>query len=106
MIGRYLNRTGKGVVEMGECDFVFGSDLLSDDDLVDVVEFVPIFIKCFHISIPECSVSTLPNKERRVPDSQRLEFGTTWDSQVESFGREERLLVEEIARIVVRVVGQ
>ena len=32
------------VVQVGESDFVLCPDWLSDDDLVDVVELVPVFI--------------------------------------------------------------
>jgi len=39
----------KGVVEVRESDLVLGSDLLSNDDLVDVVELVPILVEGFHV---------------------------------------------------------
>lgn len=32
------------VVQVGESDFVFCPDRLSDDDLVDIVELIPVFI--------------------------------------------------------------
>lgn len=32
------------VVQVGEGDFVLCSDRLSDDDLVDVIELIPVFI--------------------------------------------------------------
>lgn len=32
------------VVQVGECDFVFCPDGLSDDDLVDIVELIPVFV--------------------------------------------------------------
>lgn len=32
------------VVQVGESDFVLCPDRLTDDDLVDVVELVPVFI--------------------------------------------------------------
>ena len=35
---------GEAVVEVGEGDAVLGADRLTDDDLVDVVELVPVFI--------------------------------------------------------------
>jgi hypothetical protein len=41
----------EGVVEVRECHLVFGASLLPDGDLVDMVNFVPIFIERFHISI-------------------------------------------------------
>lgn len=32
------------VVQVGECDFVLCPDRLSDDDLVDVIELIPVFV--------------------------------------------------------------
>lgn len=32
------------VVQVRECNFVFGPDWLSDDDFVDVVKLIPVFI--------------------------------------------------------------
>lgn len=32
------------VVQVGESDFVLCPDRLSDDDLVDVIELIPVFI--------------------------------------------------------------
>lgn len=32
------------VVQVGECNFVLRPDGLSDDDLVDVIELIPVFI--------------------------------------------------------------
>jgi len=32
------------VVEVRECNAVLGTDRLSNDDLVDVVEFIPVFV--------------------------------------------------------------
>lgn len=44
MIGRECNFSWSGVVEMWEGDFIFCSNLLSNDDFIDVVEFIPVFI--------------------------------------------------------------
>lgn len=44
-----VNSSRKGVVEVREGDLVLGSDLLSNDDLVDVVELVPVFVEGFHV---------------------------------------------------------
>lgn len=32
------------IVQVRECNFVFGPDWLPDDDLVDVIELIPVFI--------------------------------------------------------------
>ena len=42
---------GEGIVRMGEADFVLGADLLADDDLVNVVELIPILIERIHIPV-------------------------------------------------------
>jgi hypothetical protein len=57
MVGRYLDRSRERVVQMGECHFVLGSYLLTNDDFVDVVEFVPILIIRLHVSVPRYSMS-------------------------------------------------
>ena len=41
---RQVNKLGQVVVKVGKRDLVLGSNLLTDDDLVDVVELVPVFI--------------------------------------------------------------
>lgn len=64
---------------MGEGDFVLGTDLIADDHLADVIELVPILIKCVHIRAMEW-----------------LEFGSTRNSHVQSLGREKRLLVAAV----------
>ena len=35
---------GEAVVEVGESDAVFCANGLTDDDLVDVIELIPVFI--------------------------------------------------------------
>ena len=39
----------KRIVQMGERDLVFGPDLLPNNDLVDIVKFVPILVKRVHV---------------------------------------------------------
>lgn len=39
-----MNVVRQVVVQVGEGDFVLCPDRLTDDDLVDVVELVPVFI--------------------------------------------------------------
>lgn len=73
---------------MWESDLVLGSDDTSDDDLVDVVELVPVLVK-----------------RLRVPE-QWLELGSSWQSNVQRLRGEETLLVEKVERIVIRIVGQ
>ena len=81
-----MDGTRKGVVQMREGDFVFGSNDTSDNDLVDVVELVPILVVGFHIT------------------EQWFEFRPAWQRNVESFRSEEALLVKQVKRIGVGVV--
>ena len=39
------------VVQMGEGDFVFCSDWMSDDDFVDIVELIPVFVEIVEVSV-------------------------------------------------------
>ena len=36
---------------MRESNFVLGTDLLADDDFVNVVKFIPIFVEVVHVAI-------------------------------------------------------
>jgi len=51
MVGGDVNRTRKRVVQMWENDLVFNSYLLMDNHLVDVVELIPVLVKCFHVPV-------------------------------------------------------
>ena len=79
---------GKVVVQIGESDPVLCTDRLPDNDLVDVVELIPIVINSEGIF------------------DERLEFGASWNGHVESFGREEGFEVEQIEVVVVDEVGE
>ena len=76
------------VVQVGEGDAVFGADRLPNDDLVDVVELIPVLV--LRIGVLD----------------QRLELGPARNGHVERFGREERLEVEQIKVVVVDQVRQ
>ena len=76
------------VVEMWEGDFILGADLVADNNLINIIELVPVFILLINITI------------------QWLELRTARDGQIECFGGVERLLVEEVEIILVGKVGQ
>ena len=78
MVGRYPDRAREGVIQMRECDFVFRTNLLTNDDLVDVIELIPVLVIIIHVTI------------------KRLKLRTAWDRHVESFGGKERIFVKEI----------
>ena len=44
MVPRQVYVVGEGVVEVGEGNAVLGTDGLTDYDLVDIVELVPILV--------------------------------------------------------------
>jgi hypothetical protein len=59
------------------------SDRMPDDYLVDIVEFVPVFIEIGEITV------------------QRLEFGAARNGNVQSFSGEETLKIKEIVIVFV-----
>jgi len=73
---------------VGERNFVFSSNLVPYDDLVDVVELVPVFIVLKLIAI------------------ERLKLGAAWDSQVQSLGCVERLLIKQIEVVFIRQIRE
>lgn len=76
------------VVEIWEGDAILGSDRLSDDDLVDIVELVPVLIL------------------KWIFLDQRFELWTTGDSLIERLRSEERLQIEEIKVVVVDQISE
>ena len=63
---------------MRESDFVFRTNLLTNDDLVDVIERIPVLVIVIHVTI------------------KWLKFRASWDCHVESLSSEEGIFVEEI----------
>ena len=64
---------------MREGDFVFHTNLLTNDDLVDIIELIPVLVIIIHVTI------------------KRLKFRTSWDRHVESLSSSEgQIFVEEI----------
>lgn len=76
------------VVQVGKCNSVLGSHWLSDDDLVNVIEFIPIVIA------------------RVVIFNQGLKLRTAGNRHVESFGCEETLRVEQVEEVFVDKIGE
>ena len=73
---------------MREGDLVFGSDLVPHDDLVDVVELIPVFVLILWVS------------------EQWLKLGTSRNGHVQGFGGEETLLVKQVKVVFVNEVTQ
>ena len=115
------------VVQVGEGDFVLCPDWLSDDDLVDVIELIPVLIpvsgtrrnktldlfvhkpkihKVFYYmknNLLKSIGSPIYLLEVNVPD-QRLKLGPSGDGHVESLGSEEGLEVKQIEVVVIHQV--
>mmetsp|Transcript_736 Transcript_736/g.1704 ORF Transcript_736/g.1704 Transcript_736/m.1704 type:complete len:700 (-) Transcript_736:62-2161(-) len=76
------------VVQPGERHLVLGAQRRADDELVDVVELVPVLVRLVHV--PE----------------QRLELRPARDAHVQRLGGEERLLLEQVEVVLVREVAE
>ena len=73
---------------MRKRDLVLSTDLLTDYNLVNIIEFVPVLVESVHVAI------------------QRFELGTSGDGEVERFRCEESFLVEQVEGVAVGVVGE
>lgn len=71
------------VIHVRECNFVLGSDLMSDYDLVDIVKLVPVFI--FFVDVP----------------IKGFKLGSSRNSHVQGFRSVKTLLVEKMEVIFV-----
>mmetsp|Transcript_33281 Transcript_33281/g.109100 ORF Transcript_33281/g.109100 Transcript_33281/m.109100 type:complete len:1053 (+) Transcript_33281:4096-7254(+) len=76
------------VVEERERDAVLRTELLTHDDLVDVIELIPVLVLVVHVAV------------------KRLEFGASGDRHVQGLGGVERLLLKEVEVVLVHEVGQ
>ena len=83
-----MDPTRPAVVKVWEGNLVLGANLVSNDDLIDIVELVPVFIAILTVYVT----------------IEGLEFRTTRDSQVEGLGSVKRLLIEEIKVVFVSQV--
>mmetsp|Transcript_61033 Transcript_61033/g.143984 ORF Transcript_61033/g.143984 Transcript_61033/m.143984 type:complete len:850 (-) Transcript_61033:159-2708(-) len=88
MVHAHVHVSGAGVVEVRESHAVLGADLLADDDLVDVIELVPVLL--VHVVVAE----------------ERLELGAAGDGQAERLGGVEALHIEKVEIITVRQIRQ
>lgn len=61
MVPGEMNMEGERVVEVGEGDPVFCPQWLTDDDLVDVIKLIPIFIPIISKLMINCNASSCPN---------------------------------------------
>lgn len=78
-----MNEVGHVVIEIGKSDAIFGPDRLANDNFVNIVKLVPVFV---------LSVGVL---------DKWLEFGTARNGHVQRFSSEERFQIEQVEVVVV-----
>ena len=87
MVGLDGNSPFPAIVKVGEGDFVFSSDRMSDDYLINIVELIPVFVFFVHVA------------------EQRLEFRAAGNGHVQRFGCVEGFQIKEIIVILVDNIG-
>ncbi len=87
VIPRKVNVVWQIVVQIWECDPILCSDRLTNNDLVDVIELIPVILK-------RCGIL-----------DQRFVFGSSGDGNVKGLGREKGLQVEQVKVVVVNQVS-
>ena len=88
MVWTKMHASWPTIIEMRKRDLILCANLVSYDNLVDIVELVPVFIFLVHVTI------------------EWLKFRATWDGHVESLSRVERLLIEEVEVVLVGQIRQ
>lgn len=87
MVGGESHPPRSRVVQVGECDLVLGSDLVTNDDLTDVIELIPILVLLEDVS------------------EQWFELRTTWNSHIQRLCRVQRSFVEQVVIILIHDIG-
>lgn len=83
-----MNKKRHVVVQVGKCDSVLCTHRLSDDNLVDVVKLIPVFVA--HVVVLD----------------QGFKFRTTRNGHVESLCCEEALRIEQVEEVIVNEIRQ
>lgn len=81
------------VVQIWKCNSIFGTNWLTNNDFVDVVELIPIVVANI------------------VVFDQWLKFRSTGNGHIQCFGGEETLWIEQIEKVAVdqireQLIGQ
>ena len=86
VVGRERDGPRTRGIQVGELHFIFGADLVADDDLVDVVELVPVVLVGVVVACGTDAVATrLPcglNEDAASLAEERLEFRPAGDGQI------------------------
>jgi hypothetical protein len=59
VIFRNMNTTRPGIVQVGESYSILRTDLLPNDDFVDIIELVPIIVVGFSVAVQGFKTSTV-----------------------------------------------
>ena len=78
-----MHPSWSAIIKVWESDLVLCSDLMSNNDFVYIIKFVPVFILFIYITI------------------EWFKLGAAWDRQIKSFCCIERLLVEKIEVVLI-----
>lgn len=99
VVPRQVDRAGSVVVQVRESHAVLGANRATDDNLVDIVELVPILLgryaKCFYQVQLEKKILFISKHTINVAE-QRLKLGTARDGHVQRLGSEERRIVKPV----------
>jgi hypothetical protein len=88
MVWTYRNAAWTAVVEMWKCDLIFSPYLVPNDDFVDVVKLIPVFV--LFLSVPK----------------QRFKFWASRNCHIESFCSVKALFIEQVVVVFVCKVAQ
>ena len=88
VVGGKLYLPGTTVVEVGEGNLILCSYLMSHNDLINVVEFIPVLVFILDVSV------------------QRFKLRTSRDRHVQRLGREEAALVKEVEVVLINQIAQ
>lgn len=95
------------VVQIGECNAIFGTNRLANDDLVDVIKLVPIVVAgeerdSVNLLLFKYINWNLPNV---VILDKWLKLGSTGNRHIQRFCGEETLRVEQIKEVAVHQIS-
>ena len=103
---------GQAVVQVGEGDAILRPHRLPDDDLVNVIELIPVLLPGMEWSMntplqgQPLTPCHAPSPDELLVLDERLKLGSSWDGEVQSLGREEGLEVKEVEVVVINKVSK
>ena len=83
-----MDFVGQAIIQVGKCNPVLSSYWLSNNDLVNVIEFIPIFIMEVHIS------------------NQRFKFRSSRNGNIQRLCSKECLKVKQVKVVVIHKICQ